>query len=91
MILEHGWPVGLMSIRVYSSLMEKLQWVHRTFSCLEYNNPQFEQARVSSISYVIVPVINTHVKVLGEQKEFRIYLPGLLNPCLILQLDAEEF
>jgi len=25
------------------------------------------------------------------KKEFRIYLPGLLNPCLILQLDAEEF
>ena len=82
MILEHEWPVGLMNIGVYSSLMVKLQWAHWLFSCLEYDNLQFEQTTVSSISSVIVLVINTtcycgkelSVNYVTRQKNVQMYL-----------------
>ncbi len=82
MILEHEWPVELMNIEVYSSLMVKLQWAHWLFSCLEYDNLQFEQTTVSSISSIIVLVINTpcyyrkefSVNYVTRQKNVQMYL-----------------
>jgi hypothetical protein len=64
-----------MNIGVYSSLVVKLQWVHWSFSCLEYDNLQFEQTTVSSISSVIVLVINVPLGFAKSRLDSNLFFP----------------